>query len=472
MSVATEGKDEMAETRRPVERLITRRTLLRAGVGFGGIALTAPILGACSPAAPSSASSIPGGSSGASGTPGGSSGKVLLGSFEDPLLDGFKNVILPMFKEETGIEVEFLGTDFTTFFEKGLNDGLSKAGQYDIYLMDDGWVPQYAASGILVDLGKEGVQVDAEFVPEWLDWGYWPPRTGPRTKDFEGDEPALIAVPAIGDFEVLTYRTDIFDAAPRTWDELVNVARAKQDPANGKYGFVFRGAVGNGMAAAWYNVALAFGARHFDDKWKVVFNDEQGTRVGRFLIETLREIAPPGVGEFDSTQEAASFLSGESYSAIQYSGNAKLQLKPSETQVPGKTAFATVPADVEARAQAGIWMAGVSASAPNRENAVRFLQWLAQPTIQVAMARAGSTPVKTAAYKDAEAQKTDPWLVTASEQLALGLGGKPRTPDWSKVEELLSIRLNEALQRGKLGDALDVAAAEVTEYLTKQGYYG
>jgi multiple sugar transport system substrate-binding protein len=79
--------------------------------------------------------------------------------------------------------------------------------------------------------------------------------------------------------------------------------------------------------------------------------------------------------------------------------------------------------------------------------------------------------VKTPSFADEQAQAKDPWLVVASEQLALGLGGKPRTPDWSKVEELLSVQLNTALLRGSLGDALDVAAADVTDYFTAQGYY-
>jgi multiple sugar transport system substrate-binding protein len=450
----------MTEMGRIFERPMTRRQVMKTGIGIGGVALAAPLLAACTS-----------GDGGGGGGGGGGSGKVLLGTFDDPLLDGFKNTIIPLYKEETGIEVELLIDDFTTFFQKGLNDGISQAGEYDIYFMDDGWVPQYASTGILANLGKEGVQADSEFVPEWLDLGYWPPKTGPRIKGFEDDEPVLIGVPAVGDFETLTYRTDVFPSAPKTWDELVQIAQQKQDPAKGQYGFVFRGAVGNAIAAAWYNVALAFGATHFDDQWNVTFNDEVGTRTGKFLIETLGPLAPPGVVEFDSTQEAASFLGGESFSAIQYSGNAMLQDQPDQTKVFGKTAHATVPKDVEARGQSGIWVAGISTSAPNREGAVKFLQWYTQTRVQVEMVRAGTTPVKTPAFEDAKAQADNPWLPVASEQIALGLGSKPRTGDWSKVEELLSTELNIALQRGTLGDALDVAATKTTDYLTQQGYY-
>ena len=53
----------------------------------------------------------------------------------------------------TGIKVEFLTEPYDSFFAKAFQDGQSKAGQYDIYIMDDPWIPQYAAAGILEDLG-------------------------------------------------------------------------------------------------------------------------------------------------------------------------------------------------------------------------------------------------------------------------------------------------------------------------------
>ena len=60
----------------------------------------------------------------------------------------------------------------------------------------------------------------------------------------------------------------------------------------------------------------------------------------------------------------------------------------------------------------------------------------------------------------------------ALQQLDSGAQPRPRTPDWAKIEELLGIQLNKALQAGKGGgDALDVAAGQVKDYLTQAGYY-
>jgi len=63
-------------------------------------------------------------------------------------------------------------------------------------------------------------------------------------------------------------------------------------------------------------------------------------------------------------------------------------------------------------------------------------------------------------------------IPVALEQVDAGSLPRPRTPDWAKVEEILGIELNKALQRGSTDDALDVAAQQATDYLKEQGYYG
>ena len=63
-------------------------------------------------------------------------------------------------------------------------------------------------------------------------------------------------------------------------------------------------------------------------------------------------------------------------------------------------------------------------------------------------------------------------IPVALKQLDAGAEPRPRTPDWAKVEELLGIELNKALQAGSGGGAaLDTAAGKVTGYLKDAGYY-
>jgi multiple sugar transport system substrate-binding protein len=129
-----------------------------------------------------------------------------------------------------------------------------------------------------------------------------------------------------------------------------------------------------------------------------------------------------------------------------------------------------VPKKVSAIAQMGIFIAGVPKSAPNKANAIAFLKWYCSAEVQAKLAQAGSIPVKRAAFG-----VPDPGnrlIPVALKQLDAGALPRPRTPDWAKVEELLGIQLNKALQAGTGGAAaLDVAAGQVKDYLTQAGYY-
>src|SRR4051794_27882878 len=445
---------------------VSRRDVLRLGLSVGAAAAGIPVLQGCGTTSSPSSSSAAGSATSSRG------GKVVIGAFEDGALAPFKQKIIPAFKQATGITVEFLTEPYDSFFAKAFQDGQSKAGQYDIYIMDDPWIPQYAAAGILEELGQHGISADADYAPAFAELGYWPPQQGPRVKGFENDQPKLIALPTIGDLQTLTYRKDVFSKAPATWDDLVAGGKAGVAGGKVKYGFVFRGVKGNPIVTSFYPVFLSFGGKVFDDQWQPAFNSAEGKAAADFFIGTLKSIAPSGVAEFDSDQEGAAILGGDAAAIIQYSGNAIKSDDSSASKQVGKLDFGVVPKQASAVAQIGIFIHGVSASAPNKDNAIAFMKWYGSTETQVALARAGDLPVKIPAFSDPEAVKAHRLLPTALAQLQSGAQARPRTPDWSKVESILGTELNNALVAGSGGGAaMDSAAGQVTDYLKAQGYY-
>jgi multiple sugar transport system substrate-binding protein len=465
-------------------RYLTRRDLLRLGVAAGGVAAAGAILAACGPAAAtgtpaaSAAPTTAGGSvtpsvaAGSPSAPAQAGGKLVIGAFEDGALTPFKATILPMFEAATGTKVEFLTEPYDSFFAKAFQDGQSKAGQYDIYIMDDPWIPQYAAAGILEDLGPHGITMDADYPGPFADLGFWPPRTGARVKGFETQDPKLIALPTIGDLQTLTYRNDVFASAPASWDDLVTQGKAGMAAGKVKYGFVFRGVKGNPIVTSFYPLFRSYGADFFDDKWNPIFNSDKGKAAADFFVGTLKSIAPKGVAEFDSDQEGAAILGGDAAAIIQYSGNAIKSDDPAQSKEVGKLDFGVVPKQESAIAQIGIFIHGVSASAPNKDNAIAFMKWFATNDVQTALARSGDLPVKTPAFNDPQAVKDHRLLPVALAQLNAGAQARPRMPDWNKVESIIGTELNTALAAGSGGGAaLDRAATQVKAYLTTAGYY-
>jgi multiple sugar transport system substrate-binding protein len=438
---------------------LSRRALLKASLTGGAALAAAPLFGGL-PAYASPRSEAA------------SKGKLVIGAFEDGALVPFKQKIIPLFKKQTGISIEFLTSPYDSFFSKAFQDGQSKAGQYDIYIMDDPWIPQYAAAGILEDLGKHGVKGDPGFSKPFLDLGYWPPRSGPRVKGFEKTTPSLIALPTIGDLQTLTYRNDVYKTAPKTWSELVSVGEAAMKAGKIKNGFVFRGVKTNPVVTSWYPIFLSYGGKFFDDKWNVTFNSAQGKASAEFFVGKLKSLAPSGVAEFDSDQEGAAILGGDAGAIIQYTGNAIKSDDPKQSKEVGKLDFAVVPKQTKAIAQIGIFIHGVSASAPNMDNAITFMKWFGTDAAQTALARAGDMPVRTKSFSDPVAVKAHRLLPTVAAQLTAGAQARPRTPDWNAVESFLGTELNKALVAGKGGgDALDRAAKQSTAYLKRQGYY-
>ncbi|MGH6880906.1 extracellular solute-binding protein [Hypericibacter sp.] len=398
-------------------------------------------------------------------------GKVIIGAFADGGLTPFKEKIIPLAKAQ-GFDIEYLEDEYGVTLEKWFADAKNAAGQYDLYLLDDPWVPQFGAADLLEDLGAGGINGgDGDWIKSLIDMGWWPPQQGPRVMGFESATPKLICVPFVGDLQTLTYRNDVYTkGAPATWDELLEVGKAGVAAGKIKYPIVFRGVSGNPIVTSWYPIFLSYGGEFFDDKWKVAFNSAAGKAAADFFVGPLKQNAPPGVVEFDSDQEGAAILGGDAGAIIQYSGNALKADDPTQSKVVGKLDFGVVPKKEKAIAQIGIFIAGVPKSAPNKANAIAFLKWYVSAGIQAKLAEAGSIPVKRTAF--AVKDPGNRLIPVALKQLDSGALPRPRTPDWAKVEELLGIELNKALQAGSGGGAaLDVAAQKVTEYLTQMGYY-
>jgi multiple sugar transport system substrate-binding protein len=399
-------------------------------------------------------------------------GKVIIGAFADGGLTPFKDKIIPLAKAEGNFDVTFLEDEYGVTLEKWFADAQNAAGQYDVYLLDDPWVPQFGAADVLEDIGAGGIEAaDTDWIQSMIEMGYWPPRQGPRVKGFENTDPKLIAVPFVGDLQTLTYRNDVFtEGAPKTWDELIEKGKAGVAAGTIKYPIVFRGVAGNPIVTSWYPVFLSFGGEFFDDKWNVTFNSDAGKAAADFFVGAMKQNAPEGVVEFDSDQEGAAILGGDAGAIIQYSGNALKADDPSQSKVVGKLDFGVVPKKEKAIAQMGIFIAGVPKSAPNKANAIAFLKWYSSPATQAKLAEAGSIPVKRTAF--GVSKPGNRLIPVALQQLDAGALPRPRTPDWAKVEELLGIELNKALQAGSGGGAaLDTAAKLVTDYLKQAGYY-
>jgi multiple sugar transport system substrate-binding protein len=397
--------------------------------------------------------------------------KITFGSYADPAQDVLKELFLPEFEKQTGIKTEWVEADFSGWFQKAINDGQTRAGAFDLYVMDDLWIPRFAGGGYLANLEELGYQPDGDFVPPAVELGYWPPRSGPRQAGVElNSKSVLYALPLIGDVQLLFYRNDIYASGPpATWDDVLKIAREKSDPAKRRYGWVTRGVKGNPIVNSFFVLLHDFGGKVFEDNWKVAFNSPQAVEALEFYLKLLA-YAPPGVAEFDSDQEGQTMLQGNAFAATMWTGWCRQTDDPNKSNVVGKVSFDIPPMKVNRIAKLGLFMVGIAASAPNKKGALEFFKWFHSSQTQVQFARAGGTPFKESAFKDEQACKKSRWLPVTLKALSVGVPS-PRTADWYKVEDILGTALNKALiERGNARQHLDAAASEANEFLKGAGY--
>jgi multiple sugar transport system substrate-binding protein len=450
----------------PYERRLTRRQFVRGAVGVGGTLAAAPLLAAC------------GDDGDGGGGDGEAGGRIVIGSFQDNALAPLRDVFFDRFQKETGIRVQYNETNYDTWYQNAKNDGLNEAGQFDIYIMDDNWVPEFAAAGIIQDLGELGVEVNPDILENGLNQGYWPPKVGPKMKDFAEDEPRLYALVVDDDVQILYYNSDHFAEAPQTWDEIFAAMQENANPPS-LYGWSARGVKGNPVVQTYLPLLNSYGGNFANDDWSPGFAGPEGVAALERLF-TFIPYMPAGVVEFDTDQETQVMLEGKCMALTEYTGLSQRIDDPESSTVVGKIDTAATPSQVKHGPAIGTFICGIPPSAPNTEGAVRFLEWFTSEKVQIDFARTGGSAAVTGkALSDPQAVEEFRWLPAIADAVNNSTP-KPRTPDEPKMEDLLGTALNEALVEAvaaKAGYAqiaekhLTKAANDITAYLEQQGGY-
>src|SRR6266849_2083911 len=411
-------------------RRYSRRSMLRAGLfGAAGLAAVPAVLEACA----SSSTSNSGG------------GKIVIGTFQDNAMVPFRDVFVKRFTSETGIQVQYNETNYDAWYQNSKNDGLHKTGAYDIYVMDDNWVPEFAAGKVIQSLDKLGFHVNSDILPNGLNQGYWPPKTGAKMKDFANATPELYAIVIIDDVEILYYNKDYFPNAPKTWDDIASAAAAKAK-AGGPYG------------------------------WSPGFASAAGVGALERLFSFIPYM-PTGVAEFDTDQEVQVFLQGNCLALTEYTGLSHQVDDASASKVVGKINMAATPSQEKSGPAIGTFICGVASGAPNPQGAKQFLEWFTSSKVQTDFAHTnGSAAVTKSALSDPNITSKYRWLPAIADAVNNSVA-KPHTPDEPKMEDILGTRLNEALVQAlqqKSGyhsiaqSKLTQAANEITAYLKQQ----
>src|SRR4051794_39539343 len=127
----------------------------------------------------------------------------------------------PEFEQKTGAKINVIAVPFSDLYQKVLTDWASGTNSVDAAVFAPQWMVDYIAGGFLEDL-TDRIAGDKDIKQDDV---------GGFFRDFsEKYSGKTYMVTLDGDFHMLYYRTDVFEAAglkpPETWDDYLADAKA------------------------------------------------------------------------------------------------------------------------------------------------------------------------------------------------------------------------------------------------------
>lgn len=372
--------------------------------------------------------------------------------------------IAQKYEEDTGTKAVVAASPYDSLYEQAVLDISAGSGAYDLIMMDDPWMPEFAENGFLLPLDDyfpDGP--DPDFIEMSLNLGKHPYGEG-----------ELIALPIIGNVQLFFYRNDLVEKygvnPPETWDEVLDFATRVTEEEDDTYGYVIRGQRGNPIVSDYLPVFWAYGGEVFDDEMVPQVNSEEAIEAMDMYLK-LKEVSPTGVETYDSDQIGTALTQGRVAMTIAWPSWVGLVDDPDASEVVGKVNFSAVPGQhVDTSAMIGNWMLGVSSASKHPDTAVDFLKYVTSHESQKQMAQmGGGVPTLRSLYQDEELIEQYRQFPAQLEALE-NSSPRPRTPLWNKVEDVWGLYLSEIVAGGRdIQEALDQANDEIAEIMQQEG---
>lgn len=392
------------------------------------------------------------------------------------------------FTAKTGIGMKFEFVPWPNFADRMLNELNSKGKLCDLLIGDSQWLGGSAENGHYVKLNdffaKEGIKMD-DFLPAAVyAYSTWPKGS-----------PNYWALPAMGDALGWTYRRDWFArpalqaefkakhnrdlAAPKTWTELKEVAEFFQGrEIDGKkvYGaaiFTERGSEGitMGVTAALYS----WGVQYDDPKKPYAMegftNSAAAVEALEFYKSLYKCCTPPGYTNSYMQEGLDAFKSGQV--AMQMNWFAFFPGLYKDEQVGGdKIGFFVNPAQKAEASTLGGQGISVVAHSPNRDEALQFIKWFAQPDVQKKWWSLGGYAVHNAVVKDPDFANTAPFAADFLKAMS-GVKDFWQEPAYAQLLLDMQKRVHDYVvaDKGTAKETMDTLVNDWTKVFKEEGKY-
>lgn len=412
-------------------------------------------------------------------------------SIQDPFFEPLKKA-LPDFEAKTGAKVNLEGVQYNGLRDKIVLDAVGGSGTYDVISVDTMWTGEFAEGQYIVPLddllAKDKAEVNAEDTPPALWQAFaWKGKT--------------YAAPLSIYTKMVIYREDLWGdpkhqqqfkakygydlKSPETWQQFRDMAEYFTQDWNGdgkpEYGVAFNGKRSPAIVHHFFAYADNFGAKWFksypEEPWDFTptMNSDVMKEALRYYVG-LKKFAPPNVTDFEWFDTGGAYWNGQVAMIYHWSVYASLASDPKQSKVVGKVAAGLPPASAPElkRSAIGGWALGISNKTQKQDAAWAFIKWATSPSNLLKMVTENTFDAvdRISVLSKPEVQKRYPWLPTYLDTLKIADPEyRPRIPPYVQMEEVLSVRLNEALTGTLTPEAaLDKAQEQITGIMKDSGY--
>lgn len=290
------------------------------------------------------------------------------------------------------IEIRWRILDENTLRKRLLADFAVADGQFDLIMVGDYETRTWAKMGWLRAFD---VLPDSYAVDDLL----------PAARSRLAQNGQVYGLPLESEVSTTVYRTDLFQQAgiemPQhpSYSQLLQLAEAVHDPANGIYGLGLRGKPGWGQNMAFLSVLVnSFGGTWFDADWHPQLTSEAWKAALTYYVGALQQYGPPEPQTYGWQENQHLFGNGKLAIMVDASTELGWLYLPESSGVFDRIGFADMPSALTPQGAKWYWSWNLAVPKTSRhpEAAQVFAQWLTSPHGSKAIQTAGDgQPVPT-----------------------------------------------------------------------------
>src|SRR5919202_1454139 len=358
------------------------------------------------------------------------------------------------YEGEIQAEYRKMPSDTGSYFDEIRIEFQSGASPIDVIGGDVIWPAQLAANGWILDLSDLFTEdLRSDFVNAAIQSVTYQDR--------------IWGVPWFTDAGLLWYRKDLvedsgFSEAPKTWDELKEMARKTSEDSGTEFGFVFQGAEYEGAVVDGLEYIWTSGGQVLTDSGEVVADQPDpiaGLKMERSMIED--GVAPIAVVNYKEPETHTAFLNGSAVFCRNWPYMYGLLKDPGQSQItPDQVEITRLPRNEGGQSQSGLggWNMYVNAASEGKLDAIwEFIQYFTMdPEQQRFRATSGGfLPPLKSLYEDQEILDKVPVASIAGEALE-SAETRPISPFYSDISLVMQKQFAQSLK----GDVTPEEAAQ------------